>query len=116
MSAQDTKTLPSQPDLEASVWSVSAAEGVEWSAEQRAYESRGTRPDAEEGARRGLEPYHEEVKLLVAGRPSRGRDGERRGARGDLRVNAGELVRGRGDAEAGDVRLQGAPDRTAGAT
>ena len=49
--------------------------------------------------------HHEEVELLAAGgRGSRGHG--RRGARGDLRVDAGELVDGGGDAEAGDVRLQ----------
>jgi len=39
--------------LAASAWSVSAAVGVERSAEQRAYESRGTRPEAWASARAG---------------------------------------------------------------
>ena len=58
----------------------------------------------------GFEPYHEEVELLAARGAPRGRGSsggrERRGPRGDLRVDAWELVDGGGDAEAGDVRLQ----------
>ena len=58
----------------------------------------------------GFEPYHEEVELLAARGAPRGRGSsggrERRGPRGDLRVDARELVDGGGDAEAGDVRLQ----------
>lgn len=53
---------------------------------------------------------HEEVELLATGGATGGGGGgggcEGRRARGDLRVDAGELVHGGGDAEAGDVRLE----------
>lgn len=56
------------------------------------------------------EAYHEEVELLATGGATGGGGGgggcEGRRARGDLRVDAGELVHGGGDAEAGDVRLE----------
>jgi hypothetical protein len=49
--------------------------------------------------------YHEEVELVPTGLGSTQR-GRVWGPGGDLRVDARELVDGRGDAEAGDVRLQ----------